>query len=109
MTPKDIFLHALRRESTHRRATGSATSMVTTDLMEKVGVFFPEAHLDPEKMCELAIAGHTVMGFDCVAPLFSVMQESAALGCEVDWGGPGAMPTCRKPPYQMGDDDRHPR
>ena len=37
----------------------------------------------------LAAAGCTVLGFDNVMPLFSVWHESAALGCEVDWGDSG--------------------
>jgi len=99
MNPRDIFLRALQREPTPRPAVGSATSIVTTDLMEKVGVFFPEAHLDAEKMAALAAAGHTELGLDNVAPLFSVWHESAAMGCQVDWGAPDRMPNCRRPLY----------
>jgi len=60
--------------------------------MEKVGVTFPGAHLEPEKMAMLAATGHTELGFDNVMPLFSVWHESAALGCDVDWGNTGRMP-----------------
>jgi [methyl-Co(III) methanol-specific corrinoid protein]:coenzyme M methyltransferase len=66
--------------------------VVTTDLMDRVGVHFPEAHLDPERMAVLAAAGHTVLGFDNVMPLFSVWHESAAIGCKMDWGDKGQMP-----------------
>jgi len=61
--------------------------------MAKVGITFPEAHLEPEKMALLAATGHTELGFDNVMPLFSVWHESAALGCRVDWGDSGRMPT----------------
>jgi MtaA/CmuA family methyltransferase len=104
MTPRDIFLRALHREPTPRPATGSATSIVTTDLMEKTGRFFPEAHLDPEAMAGLAAAGHTELGFDNVAPLFGVWTESAAMGCAVEWGAPDRMPACRRALYAMGDE-----
>lgn len=60
---------------------GSATSIVTTNLMDTVGVFFPEAHLDAAAMADLAEAGYIVIGFDNVMPLFCVWHESAALGC----------------------------
>ena len=86
MKPRDIFLTKLKRGTAPRIATGSVTSIVTTDLMEKVGVFFPEAHQVPEQMARLAAAGYTELGFDNVMPLFSVWHESAALGCEVNWG-----------------------
>ena len=99
MKPREIFLRALHRQPTPRPATGSATSIATTDLMEKVGAFFPEAHLEPEKMAALAAAGHTHLGLDNVAPLFSVWHESAAMGCQVDWGASDRMPNCREPRY----------
>jgi len=95
MNPREIFLAGLRRNRTPRPAVGSATSVVTTDLMTQVGVAFPEAHLDPEAMARLAATGHLELGFDNVMPLFSVWHESAALGCEVDWGNPGRMPDGR--------------
>jgi [methyl-Co(III) methanol-specific corrinoid protein]:coenzyme M methyltransferase len=104
--PRDIFLKALRREPTPRPATGSATSIVTMDLMDEVGIAFPEAHLDAEKMAELSAAGATVIGFDNVMPLFGVWHESAAMGCKVDWGERDRMPDCRDALYKVGDEIR---
>lgn len=99
MTPRTIFLARLKRGKTPRPAVGSATSIVTTDLMEKVGVFFPDAHRDAEPMARLAAAGHTELGFDNIMPLFSVWHESAALGCNVNWGDRAHMPDCPQPLY----------
>jgi len=62
--------------------------------MERTGIFFPDAHRNPEAMAGLAAAGHTLLGFDNVMPLFSVWHESEALGCDVDWGHKGLMPVC---------------
>jgi len=101
-------LRSLDRKSVPRPATGTVTSIVTTDLMEKVGVCFPEAHLDSEKMALLAAAGYTELGFDNVMPLFSVWHESSAMGCDVDWGSRDMMPDCRKPLYKIGEDIRIP-
>ena len=95
MKPRDIFLAKLRRGDAPRVGIGSATSIVTTDLMDEVGASFPEAHLNAEQMARLAAAGHTVLGYDNVMPLFSVWHESAALGCQVDWGNSGRMPDGR--------------
>jgi len=92
MKPRDIFLTKLRRGATPRVGTGSATSIVTADLMDKVGVYFPDAHLDAEKMARLAEAGYTELGFDNVMPLFGVWHEAAAMGCEMDWGDRNHMP-----------------
>jgi len=68
------------------------TSIVCHGLMDAVGVSFPQAHLEAGAMAELALAGHEVVGFDTVMPEFSVDQEAAALGAEVDWGDRNRMP-----------------
>lgn len=102
-TPREIFLRALCRQPVPRPATGSATSVVTCDLMDAVGVHFPQAHLDAQQMADLAAAGHTLLGFDNVMPLFSVCHESAALGCDVDWGARDRMPSIRRPLYWIDD------
>ncbi len=104
MKPREIFLRSLRRTSVPRLATGSATSVITIDLMKKVGVYFPEAHTDAEKMAGLAAAGATIIGFDNVMPLFSVCHESVALGCREDWGAIDRMPDCRSTRFSLEDD-----
>jgi [methyl-Co(III) methanol-specific corrinoid protein]:coenzyme M methyltransferase len=67
--------------------------------MEAAGVGFPEAHLDANAMAELALAGHEIIGFDSVMPEYSVQQEAAALGCEVDWGDRDTMPDAKNFPH----------
>ena len=109
MNRREIFLNALERKPVPRPATGSATSIVTIDLMDRVGIYFPEAHLDPEKMADLAAAGYTEIGFDNVMPLFSVWHESSAMGSSVDWGERDRMPDCRKHLYKIEDQIRIPR
>ncbi len=81
-----------------RPPAGNPTSIVCHGLMEKAGAFFPEAHLNPNAMAELALAGHEVVGFDTVMPEYSVVQEAAALGALVDWGGRDKMPDVREFP-----------
>jgi MtaA/CmuA family methyltransferase len=109
LKPREIFLRSLKGENVPRPATGSATSVVTMDLMDEVSVHFPEAHLDFVKMANLAAAGHTVIGFDNVMPLFSVWHESAALGCKVDWGHCKRMPDCRGSIWGIDDPISIPR
>jgi len=82
-----------------RPPVGNPTSIVCHGLMEACGVSFPEAHLDPQAMAELALAGHEVAGFDTVMPEYSVHQESAALGCQVDWGSRDRMPDAKNFPF----------
>lgn len=95
MTSRERFLGALKGDETDRPCVGNPTSIATVDLMEATGCFFPEAHADAEKMARLAAAGHDMLGFDTIAPYFSVVQEAAALGARVDWGSRERMPAVR--------------
>ena len=109
LSPKRRFLAALfggRRGD--RPPVGNPTSIVTLELMEKAGIFFPQAHLDPRQMAALAGAGHEILGFDTLMPEFSVQQEAAALGCEMDWGSPSMMPDAKTHPFQRVEDLRIP-
>jgi len=67
--------------------------------MDAAGISFPYAHTDAQAMAELALAGHEIVGFDTVMPEYSVHQESAALGCDVDWGDRDTMPDAKSAPH----------
>jgi [methyl-Co(III) methanol-specific corrinoid protein]:coenzyme M methyltransferase len=82
-----------------RPPVGNPTSIVCHGLMDACGVSFPEAHLNANAMAELALAGHEIVGFDTVMPEYSVHQESAALGCQVDWGDRDRMPDAKNFPH----------
>jgi len=87
---------------------GTGTSIACRDLMEQTGASFPEAHLQPEAMARLAATGHTVLGFDIVMPLYSVCHEVAALGMDVSWGNPNAMPESGPPIFRTAAEIRIP-
>jgi len=76
--------------------------------MDTARVSFPQAHLDANAMADLALAGHDVLGFDTVMPEYSVHQESAALGCEMNWGDRDTMPDGKTFPYADFSDIRIP-
>jgi len=100
-SPKNRFLSALfggRKGS--RVPVGNPTSIVCKELMKKSGIHFPEAHINAQLMAELASLGHTIAGFDTIMPEFSVQQEAAALGCDVDWGNDNMMPDIKTHPFQ---------
>ena len=82
-----------------RPPVANPTSIVCHGLMDAAGIPFPDAHLNPNAMAEMALAGHDLLGFDTVMPEFSVQQEAAALGCEMDWGGRDRMPDNKSFPY----------
>lgn len=103
MTAK-LFLDAVLNKPTPRSAIGPGTSIVTEELMSLADAAFPDAHLNPNIMAKLAVAGHTILGYDVVMPLFSVWHESAALGCPVRWGDCSHMPDCSAHIWKTLDD-----
>ncbi len=101
LTPRSRFLSGLLGGRKGRRiSVGTPTSIVSVELMKKMGVYFPEAHLDACQMAELASGGYEILGFDTIMPEFSVQQEAAALGCKVDWGNPHMMPDAKTHPVK---------
>jgi [methyl-Co(III) methanol-specific corrinoid protein]:coenzyme M methyltransferase len=99
MTPRDRFLAALSGKPTDQIPVASPTSVATVEQMERTGASFPTAHLDGTAMARLAAGAHDILGYDAVMPVFSVVQEAAALGCEIDWGTIDSMPVARKHPW----------
>jgi [methyl-Co(III) methanol-specific corrinoid protein]:coenzyme M methyltransferase len=74
--------------------------VATIEQMEATGARLPEAHLDATLMARLAAAAHTILGYDAIMPIFSVVQEAASLGAPVDWGDAENLPTVRAPLWQ---------
>ena len=95
MNGRQRVLAAFRREPVDRAPVCNPTSVATEELMDISGAAFPDANRIPELMANLAETGYTELGFDCIMPVFSVIQESSALGCEIDWGEKGTWPTVR--------------
>lgn len=95
MTPRDRVLAALRREPVDRPPVSNPTSVATVELMDLVDAPFPEANREPEKMARLAATGYTELGFDSIMPVFSIIQESSALGCKIQWEGKDNWPTVK--------------
>jgi len=105
LSPRRRFLSGLLGGRKGKRiSVGNPTSIVCHELMDRVGICFPEAHRDARQMAELAAAGYEVLGFDTIMPEFSVQQEAAALGCEVDWGNRDMMPDAKTHPVKEIED-----
>ena len=104
MTAKQRVTAAFARQPTDRLPVISPTSVATVESMEAVGATFPQAHTDANKMAALAAAGHDLLGFDNVAPYFSVVQEAAALGAGINWGQTDTMPAVVSHPLTEPDE-----
>lgn len=95
MTSRQRVLAALKREPVDRTPVCNPTSVATVELMDLVDAHFPDANRDPEKMARLAATSYTELGFDSVMPVFSIIQESSALGCKIQWEMKDNWPTVK--------------
>jgi [methyl-Co(III) methanol-specific corrinoid protein]:coenzyme M methyltransferase len=101
---------ALRRQPVDRTPVINPTSVATVALMQQVRAPFPQANRRPELMAKLAATSYTELGFDSIMPVFTVVQESSALGCKIHWGETDNWPTVnpREPLWRDPDDIRIP-
>ena len=106
MTSRQRVLAALGREPVDRTPVCNPTSVATVELMDLVDASFPEANRQPELMARLAATGYTELGFDTIMPVFTIIQESSALGCKIQWEQKDNWPTVkmREPIYEDVDD-----
>ena len=93
MTHRERVLAALRQTPVDRTPVCNPTSVATVPLMELAQAPFPAANRVPELMARLGATGYTELGFDSIMPVFSVVQESSALGCRIEWGQKDNWPT----------------
>ncbi|MBS1830599.1 MAG: MtaA/CmuA family methyltransferase [Acidobacteria bacterium] len=110
MNSRERVLAALRREPVDRTPVCNPTSVATVELMDLSDSYFPDANRDPERMARLAATSYTELGFDSIMPVFSIIQESSALGCKIQWEQKDNWPTVRmrEPIYTEPDDIRIP-
>ena len=106
MTPKERVMNALAGKPVDRTPVSNPTNVATVELMDLVDAPFPEACRDPELNARLAATGYTELGFDSIMPYFTIIQESSALGCDMQWEQKDNWPTVRmNNPIWKGPDD----
>ena len=110
MSSRERVLAALNRQPVDRTPLCNPTSVATVELMDLVDAPFPDANRNPETMARLAATGYTELGFDTIMPVFSIIQESAALGCKIQWEQKDNWPTVKmsEPIWESPDDIKVP-
>ena len=111
MTPRERVMNSLAGRPVDRTPVANPTNVATVELMDLVDAPFPDACRDPELAARLAATGHTELGFDSVTPYFTIIQESSALGCEMQWEEKDNWPTVRmqRPIWKGPEDVRIPK
>ena len=106
MTSRERVMAALNGRPVDKTPVCNPTSVATVELMDLVDANFPEANRNPELMARLAATSFTELGFDTIMPVFSIIQDSSALGCKIQWEQKDTWPTVKMndPIWQEADD-----
>ncbi len=102
MNVKERFLKALNLEPVDRPPVGAVATGITVEMMEKVGIYWPEAHSDVDRLTGLAesIRLHTDTEF--IKLPFDMCVEVEALGAKINYR------TIDTPPTETGHIYNHP-
>ena len=111
MTKKERVFSALNRQEVDRPPVANPTSVATVEMMDLVDAPFPEACRSAELNARLAATEITEFDFDSIAPYFSIIQESSAIGCDMQWEQKDNWPTVRmsNPIWQSASDVKVPK
>lgn len=89
MTQKERLQQVLNGQKIDRPpciCPGGMMNMVTTQVMEHVNIYLPDAHTDARKMADLAKAVHESKCFENYGVPFCMTVEAEAMGAKVDLG-----------------------
>ena len=89
ITPKERIIKVFNKEIVDRPpciCPGGMMNMITTELMDKVNIFWPNAHLNGEKMAQLAKANYENGCFENYGVPFCMTIEAESLGAKITLG-----------------------
>ena len=89
ITSKERLKKVFNKEAVDRPpciCPGGMMNMITTELMDKSNIFWPNAHLNGEKMAQLAIANYENGCFENYGVPFCMTIEAEALGAKATLG-----------------------
>jgi len=92
MDPIERLLRVLSRQQVDRPPVTGLMTAVTVEMMDRVGIEWPDAHHDPSAMAGLAAAAHETCGLESMKLPFDMTVEAGALGAEIDYGTKNTLP-----------------
>jgi len=99
MTPKERWYAAMAQKELDRPSVACMTQSATVDQMEAIGVYWPDAHDDPQLMAKLGMAQNSVLGFEAARIPFCLTIEVENLGLPIDRGKVDRTPMVKGHPY----------
>ena len=104
MNTKVRFLNALRRQPVDRVPVAAVATGITVQMMEKRGIFWPEAHRDVDQLAGLAESIHLYTDTECIKLPFDMAVEVEALGAPIDYRTRDTVPTETKHIFNHPDE-----
>lgn len=108
MNLKENLLKVLSGEKMDITPVISVTQIGIVEAMEKTGVYWPDAHTDPEKMATLGSSLYELAGLECARIPFCLTVEAEAMGCKVDLGTKDRTPLVTESPFESASDIKTP-
>ena len=93
MNIKERFLNALNQQPVDRPPVAAVATGITVQMMEKTGIFWPEAHNDIDKLAGLAESIHRYTDIECIKLPFCMTVEVEALGAEINYRTIDTLPS----------------
>lgn len=93
MNAKERFLNALQLQPVDRPPVAAVVTGITVGMMEKSGIFWPEAHHDVEQLAALAASVWEVSGIECIKLPFGMTVEVEIFGAPIDFGTRDTLPS----------------
>lgn len=93
MNPKERLLNALHGQPVDRPPVAALATGITVEMMEKSGIYWPEAHTDADKLAGLAETIWLYTGVESIKLPFCMTIEVEALGAQIDYRTVDTLPT----------------
>ena len=104
MNAKKRFLDGLCMRPVDRPAVACVVTAITISMMEKTGIFWPEAHTDTDKLVRLAEAPWVNHQIESIKLPFDMAVKSEALGAQINWGDRENLPTEKGRTFRLPDE-----
>ena len=107
ITPQDRLIKALNGQVIDRSpciCPGGMMNMATTEIMQRVGSHWPEAHKKPQDMARLALGVCHLTGMENLGVPFCMTVEAEAMGAKVNLGSLANEPRVAEYPLMKLED-----
>lgn len=93
MNAKTRFMNALHLQPVDRPPVSAVVTGITVPMMEKVGIYYPEANKTVDQLSGLAASIWEVCGIEAIKLPFGMTVEAEVLGMDIDYGTRDTLPT----------------